>query len=107
MGLLDWLFGKKGKQARAPGPERPGPAPGETASATEPRGQEPPLADEATPAPQPDGVGQRPPLAASPREERPGHAADEENRSPLPPEAENLRRWRESGQARSWVRAHQ
>ena len=105
MGFLDWLFGKKGKPATAAGPERQEPGPGERASATGRGGQEPPLVEKGTPAPEQDGVGQRPPPAAPPVKERSGNAADEGNRSPLPPEAENLRRWRESGQARSWVQA--
>jgi hypothetical protein len=106
MGLLDWLFGKKGRRATA-GQERHEPAPGERTSATGPGGQEPTLAEKAMPAPEQDGEGQRPPPTAPPMKERLSNAADEEKRTPLPPEAENLRRWRESGQARSWVQARQ
>jgi hypothetical protein len=78
MGFLDWLFGRKGRRATA-GPERQEPAPAEKASATA--------------------------SAAPSVKERPSDAADEEKRGPLHPEAENLRKWRESGQARSWVQA--
>ena len=105
MGFLDWLFGKKGKPATAAGPKWHEPGPVERVSATGRGGQEPPLVEKGTPAPEQDSVGQRPPPAVPPVKERSGNAADEGNRSPLPPEAENLRRWRESGQARAWVEA--
>jgi hypothetical protein len=78
MGFLDWLFGKKGRQATA-GPERPKPAAAEKASATTPT--VPSVTEESS------------------------NTADEAKRSPLCPEAENLRKWRESGQVRSWVQA--
>jgi hypothetical protein len=43
------------------------------------------------------------PAAAAPE---PRAAAPAPAKPTLPPEAENLRRWRESGQARAWVEAH-
>jgi hypothetical protein len=76
MGFLDWLFGKKGKPATAAGLERQEPGPVERASATWRGGQEPPLVEQGTPAPEQDGVGQRPPPAAPPVKERSGNAAD-------------------------------
>jgi hypothetical protein len=41
------------------------------------------------------------------KQETPHSAPGPEGRMPVPPEAENLRRWRESGQVRTWVEARQ
>jgi hypothetical protein len=79
----------------------------------------PPKEKPEAPAPRPEEVvkGQAPALPErenplqSAREEKPAAAVGVERREPErweapPSEAENLRRWRESGQARSWVEAH-
>ncbi len=78
MGLLDLLFGKKEKSVpTAPAKREP------TPPSTAPR-QDP-------------GVNENKPASRPANEVRTGTQ---------PPEVENLRRWRESGQARSWVEAH-
>jgi hypothetical protein len=91
VGWFDWLFGKKERPFAAAGPAR----------------QESALAEKEPPVQLGHGVAQGPPPSAPPRPERPVTARSEPTRPPLPPEAENVRRWRESGQARSWVESHQ
>ncbi len=43
---------------------------------------------------------------ASPGTEAQGNTRNGDRRMPPGPEAENVRRWQESGQARAWVEAH-
>jgi hypothetical protein len=75
VGLFDWLFGKKEKTATLSAAHAAAPAP--SAPARPPAA--PPI----------------PPPVAPPRPAAP----------PLSAEEENLRRWRESGEARAWVEA--
>jgi hypothetical protein len=50
---------------------------------------------------------ERKPMAAPTTDEQPDRATNRERQIPADPQAENLRRWRESGQPRAWVEARQ
>jgi hypothetical protein len=93
MGLFDWLFGNSAKPAPAQTGERsPTPAPVATAERTPT-----PTAMPANPAVPSEGSKPR----AQPV---PGRSVATEPR-PEALEVRNLRRWKESGQARAWVEA--
>ena len=79
MGLLDWLFRRKEGSVTATDKKR------ESALAEKPR---------PAPAGGRDSQGRTAPPPA------------EDGRPARPPEAENLRRWRQSGGPRSWVESH-
>ncbi len=78
MHFFAWLFGRKERPAAPPAPPKP-----ESAIAVQ---EVPPAA-----VPEPP---KREPAASPPRQPA------------LPPEVENLARWKASGQARAWVEAH-
>jgi hypothetical protein len=94
MGLFDWLFGKSDKPAAAPAAERAAtPAPVATAERSPTPAALPP-----NPGSTPEGSKPR----AQPVPPRP--AAPEPTRAEAP-EVRNLKRWKESGQPRTWVEA--
>jgi hypothetical protein len=98
--LLNWLFGKKGT-ARGALPERRPPRACEQAP---PPGEAPLGPDRPSPeVPVAPAVarGGSPPLGADSRP-----APEDGGRPGLDAEAENLRRWKESGQVRAWVEGH-
>jgi hypothetical protein len=94
--LFDWLFGKKERPAPSTGPQPPQPPERQEAPAAVGTRAEPaaPPVQQPLPSQAPALVGPAPP----PNGEEP---------RPAPSEADNLRRWKESGQARAWVEAHQ
>ena len=94
MGLFDWLFGKSEKPAAAPAAER---APTPTPIATAERSP--------TPAAMPTNSS-APPEGSRPRAQPvPARSAAAESARVEAPEVRNLKRWKESGQARAWVEA--
>jgi hypothetical protein len=97
VGFLDWLLGKKEQAvtAAAPAPRAAAPAAPEKA---------PPPSNPERPKPPPDPPAVRETRPAAPAVSATPPAAPEKQKPPS--EAENLRRWRESGQLRVWVEAH-
>jgi hypothetical protein len=89
VGLFAWLFGKKETQGTATGEQEGTPANGApaTATAASPREEPRPTPPREAPAP------------------APAKAATPPSPPPPPSEADNLRRWKESGQPRAWVAA--
>ena len=93
MGLFDWLFGRKERPAPSTGPQQPQPRPEREqapAAVTTPTEAAAPPTDRPTPRSTPALVGPAP----NGEDTRPAAEAD------------NLRRWKESGQPRAWVEAH-
>jgi len=107
VGFLDWLLGKKD---RTTSPSRPVPPESAPPTATRPVPQE--TAPPGGPPPMSaNGVERREPAAPRQEERLPAGSPERPPAAPakaeLPPSrAENLRRWRDAGQARVWVEAH-
>jgi hypothetical protein len=102
MGFLDWLFGKKGTPATTAAPEKQQPARADQPAAPGPGPQnQGPAAKPARAAETQHAL----PAAAVPEKEKPSTPHGEDGRKPSSSEVDNLRRWRESGQARAWVQA--
>jgi hypothetical protein len=105
VGFFDWLLGKT---ARTTSPSHPVPPDSAPPGATRPVPQETPAGS--GPAPSVNGVDRREPAAPRQEERLPGNSPERPvapARTELSPSrTDNLRRWREAGQARVWVEAH-
>jgi len=104
--LLEWLFGKREPQVTPVRPQQKelasvGAEKQVTAARPQENGPASAGHDRQVAVPRPQ---EKRPTPASPEKQGPAARADKQE--PVRSEAENLKRWRESGQARAWVEAH-